>query len=397
MAKFSYIAIDADGVEEKGTIEAISDFDVNEILNSRNLMTVEIEPFKDSKFSLGRNLPVNTSDRCLLLRQMAMMLRAGITLPAILPKIKESSHKTKIKAALEQIADEIQSGSTLSSAMRNQPQIFSPITCGVVESSETSGSLDEAFEKMAKVIEFWHKVRSKVIESLIYPVVILLVALGVSYLMFFNFIPKLETFLSASGKPLPEFTQFIFGISKFLKANFLTLLLIIISIFVAFYLSFRNPNGRRRIERLFFKVPVFGNLIRYSELSFFSSSMSSLIESGSSLISSLELVSGTSKSLLYRDWIQNVRESLLTGESLGDSLDERLIPLPAIAVIKAGETSGTLGKAFEELEEYLSSRLQALVGIMVSLVEPALLIFVGAIVGSVYFAMFMAIISLNSA
>lgn len=397
MPLYSYRAINSDGIEITGTTEAISEFDVNEILDSRNLIPIDIEVQEKVSFSFSRRLPPNNSDRCLILRQMAMMLRAGITLPSIIPKIRENNTKQYIRDALSEITGDLQSGSTLSSAMRKQPKLFSPIVCGVVESSETSGSLDEAFEKMARAIEYWAKVKNKVIESLIYPVIVLLVAIGVSYVMFFSFIPKLERFLAGSGKPLPSFTQLIFGFAEWLRESSLLIILVIFIFSIGLFFAYRNQKGRRFIELFAINLPIFGNALKYSELSVLSSSLGNLVNSGSSLISSLDLVEGSLKTSIYRQWVQVTRNKLLTGESLGDTLDPGLIPLPAIAVIKAGETSGSLGMAFDELDEYFSNRLQALVGLIVSLVEPALLIFVGAIVGSVYFAMFMAIVSLNSA
>ena len=395
MPIYSYKAVSSIGEQQQGSIEAFSDQDVAKMLREKSLAVVSIEEVVESAEGLFSWWMVTAADRTMLLRQLAMMTRAGITISSALAEVASSVYKTKVKLSVEDVRNNLQSGESLTGSMAKHPKIFPPLVCGVIEAAEQTGELAPAFERLANILGFRNEVRKQLISSFLYPGIVLIISILVTYALFFKFIPKLAKFLQNLGKPLPTFTRNVFEVADTLKENLILIVVVFVSLVTLFIIVYRMHKGRRLLESMLLRLPVFGKIVTYAEVSMFSSTLRAMMDSGNSLISSLPLLKKSMITAVYSDWIDNSHDKLIQGKSLQQCMDKRLIPSTARSIIKTGELSGSLPTAFGELESHYSSVLQHKINLLVALLNPALIIFVGSIVAVVYIAIILAIVSVN--
>jgi type II secretory pathway component PulF len=397
MPNYQYTAVSSLGEEDKGVMEAFSEQDVAVNLRQRALAVVSVDEVVESSEGMFSWLLITAADRIMLLRQLAMMTRAGITISSALTEISATVYKTKIKNALDGVRADLQSGESLTVSMGKHSKVFPPLVCGVVEAAEQTGELAPAFERLGDMLGFRSEIRKKLISSFIYPGIVLVFSVLVTYALFFKFIPKLAKFLQNLGKPLPPFTQKVFNVAASLQENALLILICATLLGVGFLISYRIPRSRRVLESILLRIPIFGKIMTYAEISMFSSTLRAMMDSGNSLISSLPLLGKSMITLRYQDWILECKDKLMQGKSLQQCMDKKLIPGSARSVIKTGEMSGSLPEAFGELEGYYSNILQHKINLLVALINPALIICVGSIVAVVYIAIILAIVSVNGA
>lgn len=395
MSSYDYIAVNSTGIETKGTIEAFSIDAVSTQLREKQLVPISITEEEGLSNGLFSWWIVTTNDRTMILRQLAMMLRSGITVSSAIPELEESAYKSKIKIAFKEIQSDLHSGSSLSQAMLLHPVVFSSTLCGIVQAAEQTGELAPTFDRLANMLEYRQAIKKKLIMSFIYPGIVFLATIVVTYALFFSFIPKLSKFLLNLGKPLPPFTRKVFDFATALRENILWILLAAAIILLILIVTYKIANGRRFLESTFCRLPVFGKILIFSEVSMITSTLKTMMESGSSLITSLPLLTKSTSTLIFRDWTINAREKLMQGFPFQECMDKNLIPKTAQSVIKTGEKSGTLPEAFGELEKHYSSLLEDKINVLVALINPILIIIIGTIVAIVYIAIILAIVSVN--
>ena len=401
MPAFQYIAMKANGQRSTGTMEAESANDVAGKLKAEDLYPVEIRTIAkaDTGFhpvkALVARMPVNNTDRIMLLRELAMMTRAGITLPNAVNRLGRAAEKNAIRDCMFGLQEAIQEGESLSEAMMKFPKVFPEDACHIIASAEQTGELASAFARIAHNISFWTSIKKKVIESVTYPVIILVVAIGVVGFMLVSFIPKLQRFLTGSGKKLPWFTEKVFGTADLIRGNFGLISLVALAIVVVLVLAWKRKKGRLAIEKTLLNVPIFGKIMTLMEMARFCGILGGMISSGATITNSLPILRQTMTFHTYKYWIDHLHESLLSGDSLTTGVQHPLIPVTAQSVIGSGEESGTLPIALSELEQFFSESLQRMLALIVSLVEPTLILVIGLFVGSIYLAMFLALLSIN--
>ena len=403
MPAFQYIAMRANGQRSTGTMEASSPNEVATRLKSEELFPIEIrsllaadQGFRPLEEIISR-MPITNTDRIMLLRELAMMTRAGITLPNAVQRLGEAAVKRKIKDCMFGIQEHIQDGMPLSESMLLYPSVFSTEASHIISSAEQTGELSVAFTRIADGIAFWTQIKKKVIESVTYPVIIIIVAIAVAAFMLLSFIPKLQRFLQGAGRELPAFTQFVFDTADFVRGNLYTILGIIAAIIICLIVAWKRPGGRRFLEGVILKVPIFGKIMTFMEMARFCGILGGMVSSGATLTNSLPVLRDTLVFHRYKDFIDELREQLMDGDSLASGMRNSLVPVTAQSVISSGEESGSLPQALKELEDFFSETLQRMLALIMSLVEPILILSVGGFVGSIYLAMFLALLSINGA
>jgi len=401
MAAFQYIAMKANGQRSSGTMEAATANEVATKLKADDLFPVEIRSIAkiDGAFrpikAVSERLPINNTDRIMLLRELAMMTRAGITLPNALNRLGNAAEKLAIRDCMHGIQESIQEGASLSDSMKLYPKVFPVEASYIISSAEQTGELAGAFTRIAQNITFWTTIKKKVLEAVTYPVIIILVAICVVGFMLFSFIPKLKRFLKGSGKALPWFTEVVFGTADLIRENILIILGSFFIIVLLLIFSWKRPKGRRSLEKILLSVPIFGKIMVLMEMSRFCGILGGMVSSGATITNSLPILKQTMTFATYKDWIDHLHSSLMAGDSLSSGVQHKLVPITAQSVIGSGEESGTLPIALKELEEFFSETLQRMLALIVSLVEPTLILVVGGFVGSIYLAMFLALLSIN--
>ncbi|MCH2207564.1 MAG: type II secretion system F family protein [Lentisphaerales bacterium] len=406
MATFVYKARRRSGEEVNGTVEAVDRQSATKELRTQKLlvMSLQIEGLNSGQTDSEKDkavlnnwrarLPITAKDRIFFCRQLAMMLNSGMTLINALDLIQLEFPKVKMRKVLSEVLIELKNGLQFSQCLQKHEKIFTPLMIKVVASAEESGEMTQSLRKISEHMEFWSEIRKKVLSACAYPTVIFIVALGIGSLMVFFIIPKFDEFLSKRGAALPWSTEFVLNISRVGISYWWAILLSIFSITSLIYLMFRHPKGRRLQERLCLKVPLIGKIILYTSMSNFATTGSLLIKSGLTVVASLKLLAGLMNIKVFHDVLAHAANKVVMGSSLKESIQNPLIPSVVNNIVAVGEETGALDEVLAELGHFYNRELQGALNTMTTMIEPILLVAVGAVVALVYFALFQAIISL---
>ena len=402
MPTFNYIAKDKSGKEVKGSVEAVDKKDAASQLRSQSLLVYSLLEQEEQspanelpkRHSLKDKLPVTNKDRVLFYRQLALMVRSGLTLVNALNLLQEEFPNFQMRSALAAVLDDVRKGRSFSASLSMHEKIFTRLGVKIVETTEESGELEQGLLKVAEHIEFWGNLKKKAMSAVAYPAVIFILAIGVGAFLVFKIIPKFDEFMQKRSIVMPWSTSIVVHISRFFTSYWLFILLGLIVFFTSILLAYRTENGKRLLERFCLKVPVLGSVIRFASITNISSTMSVLLRSGLGLIDALRLTSQMLGILVYREAVSGCASRVITGVSFKDSLNSPLFPRIVQNVVSVGEETGELNQALEELGEFYSEELKRTVEFIVNAIEPLLLICVGSLVALVYFALFQAVISL---
>ncbi|HBP20061.1 MAG TPA: type II secretion system F family protein [Planctomycetes bacterium] len=395
MASFSYVARDSAGSLRQGTQEAPSSAELAAQLRQQGLLVVKVEaerqPSAGGGFGLGRVMPVRSVDIEIGLKQLAVMLRAGITLLEALRVLPRQHPRARVRRLWSEVAERIQSGSSFADALAGQRAI-SPLIVQLVRVGEQTGELERVLVRGAEALERRRRLRASVLSAFLYPTIVFVMTLGVTAFLVLNVLPKIRTFLSGLGRQLPPLTQALLDVSDFVQAHLVTgavgLPLVLAGIF-AIYLY---PPGRLAIDRLILFVPLAGRVSRLSGTVSLARGLGDLLASGITLLESLSTTERLIGNRYLAERLARARERVLVGAPLHEQLtDPRAFTPMLSAMVAVGETSGSLDEVLAEVADFHEEELQGLVQTLSVLIEPAVIVAVGAVVGFVYLAVFMAL------
>ncbi|MCA8926096.1 MAG: type II secretion system F family protein [Planctomycetes bacterium] len=399
MLSWSYLAIDEEGREVQGVLEAPSPATGAARLRGQGLFPVELSPGRGAATSPAPRAPsrrggwVRTADLTLFCSQLALMLRAGLTLLQSLDTQAQRSARPALRATAARLGAAVQTGENLSDALERERH-FPPFVAQLLRTAEATGELEEAFERAAEHLERQAALRYQVASSLLYPAIVLLAAGGVFWFMTVKVIPKFVHFLAARRAALPWTTQLLMDVSRVLSTYGGWILGGVALAGLAFALAYRTPRGRLWIDRAALRLPGLGGVFSAAGLAHLSRTLALLLRSGVPLVQSLALTSESCPNRSHREAIARAREEVLRGGALAESLEGSSVSPLALQVIAVGESSGSLEDVLAELATYYEARLKRLLTTIGSLVEPAILVIVGTLVGFVYISFFQAVFAL---
>lgn len=401
MPLFAYDILDDTGRQSTGRMEAVSQSAAAANLreNGSRILSLRIaENEMDQDRGIGAwfagKMPVTTTDKIMAFSHLSMMLRAGLSLSQALHLITPETARPKLRVALEDVVSGVESGRPFSVALAAHPGLFPGIVTSIISSSEESGEMADGLERVCRYWRFWADLKQKLVQALTYPTIVVLLAVGVTVVLVTVFIPKVEAFVTKGGRSLPAVTQFLFDFAHSIHGAWPWLALITLVVSGVFYFGLKKPGFRLATERVILKLPMLGGAWRAALLARGCGLLTVLLQSGTSLVRSLEISAETLGSMHFRSLFLEAAESVMRGLSLRQSLARPGIPGSMLGVIAAGEESGDLPRAFQELETHYAARLSSRMLMLATLIEPALILFVGGIVALVYMALFSAVISL---
>jgi type IV pilus assembly protein PilC len=402
MAFYRYVALDANGVEQAGTIEAANPRAAAAGVRERNLRLVRVDALAAGvsteegprQYAVSDFLPVSLSDRVLFFQQLALMLRSGLSVLQSLEVAANLAASSRLRRGIEQIGDRIKNGDSFSAAMDAQGALFPPLAIQLVRSSETSGELDRVLERIAEHLEQKAETRRNLITSLIYPAIVVIVALGVAAFLLTGVVPKFVQFFERSGKALPPMTAALIDVSDWLIAWGPFLLAGIAVVLITALYAYSTKAGRLYLDRILLYVPLIGALLLRASISQFTWAMSILLSSGVTLLDSLRVAKGVVSNKAIDLALDEAAEDLLRGRDFATSLSRKPIPVLITRLSAVGEKSGSLEQVMGELGHHYDQELQASIKRMSSLIEPVLMLIIGGMVGFVYYAFFQAVMSL---
>ena len=399
MPSFAYTLRDAAGRAQEGVLAAPDAAAASAALRSGGNLLLRLEPTTEhggtgSKpartfFTLERR-PRSAAVE-VALKQMAVMLRSGLTLLESLRAAADQSTSKPLKRVWRDIADRVQEGQTLTQAMSHH-RWLGRMVIQLVEIGERTGHLDEVLDRAGEALERKRLIKNQVFAAMLYPSVVFLAALGVTAFVLTFAVPKITKFLQAFGRPLPAMTQVLVDLSDFLLTRWPTLIGVLLFVVALFVVAYRTPTGRLAIDSTLLRVPLLGYIFRTSATASFSRALALMLASGVTIVESLRTCQQLHRNRRLATLVAGAREAVLAGSPLGPALDRPRCFMPMLpSMVSIGERSGNLDQTLTSCAEFHEQRLAALIRTLSGVVEIVVVLVVGGIVGYVYIAFMMAL------
>ncbi|HIK15746.1 MAG TPA: type II secretion system F family protein [Leptolyngbyaceae cyanobacterium M33_DOE_097] len=388
---------DARGNAKKEKIVAETISEARTTLRERGLFIRDLK--EDKGLSLNFDLKsisssmasVSVKDKAVFSRQFAALVNAGVALVRGLGVLSEQCQNPKLKTALMGISSDVQQGMNLSDAMRKHPQCFDNLYVSMVQAGEVGGVLDEVLNRLAKLLEDVARLQNQIKSALTYPVVVSFIAVVIFIGMTVFIIPVFAGIFQELGTELPMFTQVMLNISKFLRSPAVVLLPItFFGAMFAYRQYYKTRLGRETMDRLFLKMPLFGDLIQKSATARFCRTFGALTRSGVPILTSLEIVRDTAGNQVVANAIDAARKEIQTGGLISLALQkEQVFPLMAIQMISIGEETGELDKMLMKVADFYEDEVEQAVKALTSILEPIMIVLLGGMVGSILLSMYL--------
>lgn len=398
---FKYRAIDQDGHEREGTIEALSQEVAVTALQQRNLIISAIAS-SEKKPLLEMELPflnsVKNKDIVILSRQISTLFEAQVSALRIFRLLASEVDSKPLAKVLSTVADDLQGGSSISQALAKHPKVFTTFYTNMVRAGEESGKLSQTFVYLADYLDRSYDVVSKAENALIYPIFVIAVFFGVMGLMLTMVIPKITSVLTDSGQAIPVYTRIVIGLSNFLVNYGIFVLLALAALgFYAWQLS-RTPDGKLILDRLKLSVPYVGDLYRKLYLARIADNLSTMLLSGVAVIESLDITASVVDNALYQKILKDSAAAVKGGSSISDAMGRHPeMPGIMVAMVKVGEETGELGSILSTLAKFYNREVVNAVDTLVGLIEPIMIVMLGLGVGTLLAAVLLPIYNLAGA
>lgn len=400
METFSYTAVGADGKEKKGSIVAETREDAARSLKDQGLLPMSIGKQsaldKDINFSFGKK-GVKVRDLSVFCRQFSSIIKAGVNVINALSMMSEQTENKKLKAAIRNVQSNVEKGETLSSAMRSEGDIFPSLLISMVAAGEASGSLETAIERMAIQFEKDAKISGMVKKAMIYPIILIVVMIGVVIAMMMFVIPNFMDMFEGLDAEMPFMTVMVINMSNFILDKWWLLILIVVGIVFAYKSYYKTDAGRHVIDRIKIKIPVFGVLTVKTACARFSRIMSTLLSAGMPMISAIEIAAGTMDNVLFKDALQKVRSGVALGMGFSQQIGvTRLFPAMLVHMVGIGEETGNIEDMLTNVANYYDEEVELATQSVTALMEPMIIIVMAVVVGALVLAIYQPMITLYS-
>ncbi len=398
---FTYRALDRDGHEKEGTIEALSMDVAVSTLQRRNLIVSAIEPMNKKsilEIDIGAFKHLNNKDVVILSRQIATLFEAQVSALRIFRLLASEVDNKYLSEIMTTVADDLQGGSPISKALARHPKAFSPFYVNMVRAGEESGKLSETFGYLADYLDRSYEVVSKAQNALIYPAFVIGVFVVVMALMLTLVIPKISAILIESGQEIPIYTQVVIGLSQFLvNYGFFFLLAIIVGGFLAVRHA-QTAGGGYMFDRLKLSIPYLGNLYQKLYLSRIADNFSTMLVSGIAVVEAIEITANVVGSPVFSKVLGETGEAVKGGSSISEALGTHPeVPGIMVAMIRVGEETGELGSILSTLAKFYQREVSTAVDTLVDLIEPMMIVLLGLGVGSLLASVMVPIYNLAGA
>jgi type IV pilus assembly protein PilC len=334
---------------------------------------------------------ITVRDKALFANKLSALIDAGVPILRSLNLMRTQERSKKLRLALRGMAQDVNQGDSLGNSMRRWPQAFDNLSIAMVEAGEAGGVLDETLRHLAKLLEDNAKLQNQIRGALGYPVTVLVIAIGVFLGMTIFLIPVFASIFDQLGTELPLFTQMMLNLSKLLRSSFSLILvgLVMVGIFL-FSRYYATPVGRRQVDRLILRLPLFGELLQKSATAQFCRTLSSLSRAGVPILMSLDIVRETTNNSIIGDAIEASKNDVSEGIPLSAALAmKNVFPDMAVSMLAIGEETGGMDAMLSKVADFYEDEVAAVVKVMTSMLEPLMIVIVGIIVGSVLLAMYL--------
>ncbi|MFR4558014.1 MAG: type II secretion system F family protein [Blautia obeum] len=383
------MAVDKRGKEKRGSIEADNKEKVIDILKNDGLIPVSVKEQgalnKEIDFSIGKK--VKPRDLSVFCRQFVSITQAGVPMKEALQMLSEQTENKWLKRAISEVLLSVEKGNTLADSMRGQSDIFPPMLINMVEAGENSGSLEMAFTRMAVQFEKEAKLKATIRKATIYPIILIIAAIGVVAVMLLFVIPIFIDMFADLDVEMPGITMWVMNTSEWMTEHWYMILGLIILVIVAYKMIYKTEQGRLAIDRVKMKMPLFGKLTVKTACAQFARTMSTLLSSGISTIDALETVSKIVNNIHYTNALLKAREEVMKGIPLSEPLTaSKIFPPMVCHMTGIGEETGNIEDMLEKLADYYDEEVEMTTQSVLAAMEPLIIVFMAVVVGTLVVA-----------
>jgi type IV pilus assembly protein PilC len=408
MPIFKYQAYDSNGTSIKDEVETVSYDEAIEAIRSKGYYPTSVKQFKDKivtestttkkrKKSLSSITIGGVSAKQInpFTRQLSTLQNADIPIVQSLTILETQMRRGLLKSAVGDIIADIKGGDTLSIAMSKHPKVFDKLYVNIINAGEISGTLDAILERLATYREKTQKLKRKIISAMMYPTTVILASCAILSAIMMFIIPRFAKMFQEMGVALPWLTAALISVSNFLFVYWYSIFGIPVAVFIIFKLIGKIDICRLIIDRLKFKIPVFGKLINKSVVSKFARTLATLISSGVPILEALNNVRNVTGNVAMSKAVNKIHDSIREGESIARPLKEsKICEAMVVNMVEIGEQTGELDKMLTKIADNYDNDIDSLVESLTSLLEPFIVIFLGISVGTIVIALFLPLIKL---
>lgn len=426
MPQFQFTAADAKGEQLSGTVDAANEADAIQQLRSQGYYPLQVveagkgkvaAPKKGAKKGAkaapkGKKGKATTGGRIkpkilmIFTRQLATLIDSGLPLLRGLTVLAKQEPNPMLRGTISALADSVQSGSTFSEALAQHPKIFNKLYVNMVKAGELGGVLEIVLVRLAEYQEKAHKLKNKIVSAMVYPVIVMFIAVAILVFLMLFIVPKFELMFAEMGQDaeLPMISQAVFGISKFFLSASVGPIPNVVWVFAVFGLfAFlfnvwgKTKGGRIAIDKAKLKMPIFGDIQRKSAIARFSRTLGTLVTSGVPILQALNITRDTAGNVIVSNAIDKVHEAVKEGESIVTPMQSsNIFPNMVISMVDVGEETGQLPEMLLKVADVYDDEVDNAVTALTSILEPIMIVILALVVGAVVFALFLPLIKIIS-
>lgn len=384
MGEYQYKVITPEGKEKKGTIEARTTEQATMLLkNQKNIvLSVQEANLMSRDINLSFGAKVSARDYSIFCRQFVSIIKAGVSIINALEMMCDQTENKTLKNALKGVHEDVSKGESMAGAMKKRSKVFPSMLCNMVEAGEASGSMEVAFERMAVQFEKENKLKQAVKQAMIYPIVLIVVMIGVLALMMVFVIPNFMGMFSELDADMPASTQLVVSMSDFVMAKWWLILIVAAAAAVLFKIYAGSGNGKFVLGGIKLKIPVFGKLQMKSECARLGRTMCTLLGAGVPMIDALEITARSMENVHYKKALLDAKEQVMRGMPLSRPLKTcGLFPPMVVHMVSIGEETGNIESMLENVADYYEEDVQVATEQVMALMEPMIIVVMAIMVG----------------
>ena len=399
MKSYRYIARDLTGVQKKGLTQAVSSNDVVDRLREQGFTPISISEISGGAAKGRRTTSrkrIKSADLAALCWQMTTMLEGGIPVTAALDTIGEDTANLQLQQILQHLSEKVKKGQPFSESVAEFPKVFNRLCCAMVLAGETSGNLADAMRRLAEYFDSRDKLAKKVKGAMAYPIFVLTFIIVIVVFIMAFIVPRFKKIFDQIGGHLPAFTRGFMGFYDVLAHNLLYIIGFVFLLIITAIVINKTPKGHYFFSKITLSIPLFGSVFSQAFVATFCKTMATLLAAGVSVLEVFDILTGMTGNDIIKSAIVQTREHVVGGSNISLSMAEAgFFPNMVVKMIQVGEESGSLHTVLERTSEHYERKVDSTVNTMTSLLEPIMIITVGAVVSVVVIALYLPIFTMS--
>lgn len=406
MPDYKYTAIDRLGAQSTGRIDAAGDEQARQKLMAKGLMVTSLTADGGAGkapaaaaaaakpgFSFGAK--VSATDVTIMTRQLATLIVAGLPLLRALELITKQERNPSFKVVLANLAESVSQGNNLSEALMGHPKVFDKLYVNMIRAGEAGGVLDKVLDRLAKFREKAERIQKKVKSAMVYPGVVMSVAIIIVYILMVKVVPSFQKLLDGQKTQMPPLTQFVVGISKLLTEYWWATPIVVFGLYYGLKTWLATEKGKELFDRVIFRLPKIGGFVQVVSVSRFARTFGTLMASGVPILQSITITRDTLDNVVIAKSLERVHDRVRDGEPLSVPLEQSgVFPQMVTSMIQVGEETGQLPEMLNRVADIYDEEVDNAVTALTSIIEPVLIVFLAVVVGAIVLAMFLPLIAL---